>query len=210
MIYQDRRKKSLSWIAYLILIIVGIAFINYPEWELRYKTGQVTSNPTPAKFDIHERHISFQPHEGKNLTSRLFQEEFHQEAKTSGRSSDELSLSFDGDVEIYGLLFSIDCWKSTRLVEFAAGIDAKPAYQINGDQPMLFHVTFATNNTAGSIDEHIWFPEPFHLESTQKINIGAWIQNISSKSQSVSPEIIVYYKWVKPGESSHPKGKDTL
>ncbi|OGQ08366.1 MAG: hypothetical protein A3G32_03985 [Deltaproteobacteria bacterium RIFCSPLOWO2_12_FULL_40_28] len=184
--------KPIKWILFVIIV----AFvIHWPEVELRYKTLKTTTQVEPDHYQQTHRLILRESDQKDGLHSRMFQEHFWQEARTSGISPNELILQFDKPVLIDGLLISADCWKSTRLVEFAIGINPKPAYQPNSNQNMIFHVNFATNQTAGSIDEHIWFPTPYELEPQDSLNMGAWIQNISSKRQFVSPEMIIYYRW---------------
>ncbi len=190
--------KSRSSKLPLILVVIAVALIFFvPGLKSKYDNLRTTTRPDPDKFAIKTVTVN----KPQNITeqqaqSRILQHLFYQDGRTAGRSADELSLSFDAPVDIIGILMSVDCWKSTRLVEFAAGINQKPAYSINADN-VLFHVSFATNDTAGKIDEHIFFPTPYEMKVGDTLNFGAWIQNVSSKPQSVSPEFIVYYKWKK-------------
>lgn len=193
--FDSQKKKDSSWLLPVLLIIIAIFLaFNFSELELRYRNSKVVTKPDPASYNVSKKSI-IKVGSDKKLHGRIFQHFFSQAGSTSGRSPDELSIQFDHPAKIHGILISVDCWKSTRLVEFAAGINQKPAYQTKGDHETLFHVSFATNNTAGKIDEQIWFPEPFKLTPEDSINIGAWIQNVSPDKQSVSPEIIIYYKW---------------
>lgn len=180
----------------LIPFLIFLAFLfNWSEWEMRYRNSQVTEQKMPADFIRNTRLISRGELTDQNLHSRIFQLPFSQKGYTSGRSPDELAIQFDKPVTVRGLLLSVDCWKSTRLVEFAMGINQAPAYEVSTENDMLFHASFATNTTAGKIDEHIWFPHPVKVGATDSLTVGAWIQNISPDKQSVSPEIIVYYTW---------------
>ncbi|MBI4412352.1 MAG: hypothetical protein HY541_07710 [Deltaproteobacteria bacterium] len=169
--------------------------INFAELELRLKNSRVKTVAMPETFDVQTEILRKMADDDGRMHGRIFQKHFSQKGSTSGRSPDELSVTFSDPVEIHGILMSIDCWKSTRLVEFAAGINQKPAYQTKGENEMLMHVSFATSHEAGKIDEQVWFPKPFLMGPSDSLNIGAWIQNVSSKKQSVSPEIIVYYSF---------------
>ena len=195
LITDSPKKTNWAWAGTLFLLLLIVLFSNFSEWELRWKNSRVKTVPTPAKFDVLQKTIKKEGNTDHRLHGRIFQKHFSQAGYTSGRSPDEISIKFDSPAEIYGILMSVDCWKSTRLVEFAAGINQKPAYQTKGDAEMLLHVSFATNHEAGKIDEQVWFPKPFLLDPSDSINIGAWIQNVSSSKQSVSPEIIVYYSF---------------
>lgn len=202
-LYLDTPKKTnFGWIGILALIILVLLLSNYPEWELRYRNSKVVTLPSPSQFKSKEVTIAKGEANDDSGHSRIFQHPFGQIASTSGRSRDELVIRFDAPVEILGIVASVDCWKSTRLVEFAGGINQKPAYQTNGPNDMLFHVSFATNHEAGKIDEQFWFPKPFSLKTTDSINIGAWIQNVTSQTQNVSPEFIVYYSWIEPPQQT--------
>lgn len=188
-------KLNLSWLKILVFAVLIFAGSNYSELELRLKNSRVKTAPTPDQFNVQTEIINKPDNDDKRLHGRIFQKHFNQEGYTSGRSPDELSVKFSDPVEVHGILMSVDCWKSTRLVEFAAGINQKPAYQTKGPGDMLIHASFATNHEAGKIDEQVWFPKPFLLSPSDSINIGAWIQNVSPKKQGVSPEIIVYYSF---------------
>lgn len=193
--FEDDRKKSWGWGAPLLFLVAILILSNFPEWELRYKTSKVVTRPLAPVVHVEGKMVT-RGSENEFLHSRLFQLPFSQDAYISGQSPDELSIRFDVPVDIRGILVSVDCWKSTRLVEFAAGINQKPAYSTNSESDMLMHTSFATNSEAGKIDEQAFFPTPFRLSPDDRINIGAWIQNISGKKQIVSPKIIVYYNWV--------------
>ncbi|MBI2340513.1 MAG: hypothetical protein HYU99_09165 [Deltaproteobacteria bacterium] len=186
------------WPTIFLLAVLFFISINFSELELRLKNSRVKTVPTPPMFDVQTETLTKPPGDDGRIHGRIFQKYFNQEGSTSGRSPDEISVKFSGPAEIHGILMSVDCWKSTRLVEFAAGLNQKPAYQTKGDHEMLMHVSFATNNEAGKIDEQVWFPKPFLMSPSDSLNIGAWIQNVSSKKQGVSPEMIVYYTWAKP------------
>lgn len=220
--YSSPKKGGsiLKFVFYIFLLLMLFFILNFKELELRLKTSGIVTEPLPEKTNaiLHKVHLKADSRivddaNGASvvipgLQSRLFQAAFTQKPKVAGRSPDEIHVKFDNPVQIHGLLFSVDCWKSTRLVEFAAGINATPAYSLNESGRMLFHVSFATNDTAGKIDEHIWFPEPFSLGMQDSLNIGAWIQNISTDVQAVSPEIIVYYTWDLPAvEETRKKGR---
>lgn len=194
--YDEPKKRNWAWLGWLSLLFIIIFVVNYPEWELRYKNSRVKTVSLPTKFNTKLYNVTKDENSVTGaFNGRIVQSTFSQERYTSGVSPDEMSIRFDQPVEIHGLLMSVDCWKSTRLVELAAGINQKPAYQANSKNNMLMHVSFATNNQAGKIDEHIWFPKPFVLTPQDSLNIGAWIQNVSRKKQTISPEIIVYYSW---------------
>lgn len=203
--YDEPKKNNWTWVLSLILIAILIVFSNYEEWELRYKTAKTKTRPAPTNVVGKKYLVSKGDEKNHELKSRLFQHLFHQDGRTAGRSADELLIQFDQPALLYGILISVDCWKSTRLVEFAAGINQQPAYQANTQSAMLFHVSFATNHQAGKIDEQFWYPVPFFLNPGDSINIGSWIQNISSKTKSVSPEMIFYFKWVEEDEKKAKK-----
>ena len=192
---DDRKKSNWGWITAPFFILMFLFLSNLPEWELRYKTGKVVTRSDPIATNVVEKIIRKEESKPDSLHSRIFQLPFSQDGRISGRSGEELSIRFEAPAKIHGILVSVDCWKSTRLVEFAAGINQKPAYQTGGDSDMLIHASCATNALAGKIDEQAFFPVPFSVVPTDAVNIGAWIQNISDKKQAVSPEIIVYYTW---------------
>ncbi|EKD42572.1 MAG: hypothetical protein ACD_73C00100G0004 [uncultured bacterium] len=197
----DDKKKSGG--PFLGLIFVGLLIFlafNYQSILLKWKNSAVTTRENPSAFKIQDILVSKPlPLEvDTGLHAKLVQHIFHQEARTSGRSPDVLTVAFNQDVQIYGILFSVDCWKDTRLVEFMAGINQQPAYNTQTDNDVFFHATFAANDSAGKIDEHVFFPQPILLKSSDKINIGAWIQNNADKISGVSPEIVIYYGFQPP------------
>lgn len=186
----------MSKLVFGIFLAALIGFlVQFDEWELRYKTGRTVTVSEPQSYDVHSVKVAPRDNEGGGMHGRIFQLPFKQAGRTSGRSPSVLSIQFEKAVEIHGIVASVDCWKSTRLVEFAGGLNQTPAYQTNGPNEMLFHVSFATNTTAGKIDEQFWFKEPFLASTDDLLNIGAWIQNISGAESSVSPEFIIYFKW---------------
>ncbi len=202
-LYTEEKKSSVGKYIFIGLFLTACLLLaNYPEWELRYRNAQVKNVPPPAQFNIKTIEVTKEGSPSPTLHSRLVQHLFSQAGSSTGPSPDELSLKFSAPVDIQGILMSVDCWKSTRLVEFAAGINNKPAYQANGPTDMLLHVSFATNLEAGKIDEQVWFPKPFRMNPEDSLNIGAWIENVSPNPQNVSPEIIVYYTWVGSDNSS--------
>lgn len=193
---EPKRKQRAGWLFFLLLILLIVLVIGYPEWEIRYRNAQVETIPNPPAFREESRRVmpdavgGFRP---DVMEGRIFQHRFSQEGATSGRSPDELTITFPHPVALHGLHVSADCWKDTRLVEFAGGVDQKPAYQTNGNETILFHVTFATTDTAGVIEETFWYPRPFFVEPGQAIRIGAWIQNNSPDERFVSPEFVIYF-----------------
>ena len=189
----DKPTKNHSWIKWLFIFPVIFISLNYGELESRYKNSKVKTIVSPASFTKNEIRIS-KNSAAPGMHSRMIQQLFHQQARVSGISPDEMNIRFDAPVEIQGILMSVDCWKSTRLVELAAGINQTPAYNAHSDKDMLMHVSFA-GDKAGKIDEQAFFPKPFLMTPEDSLNIGAWIQNVSGSEQSVSPEIIVYYTW---------------
>jgi hypothetical protein len=205
MFLDDRKNSGGKLISSFLFFFLIITAIQYPAWKSSYDNWRTNTRATPSQ--VNNKEIIVARSEGDTgLKGHIFQNLFTQDARTAGRSPDELSIGFSQPVILKGFLISVDCWKSTRLVEFAAGINQKPAYSTHNDNNMLFHVSFATNRDAGKIDEHTWFPEGIPLNSGDRVNIGAWIQNSSSKEQSVSPEIILYYSWTQtPVETAKPR-----
>ena len=193
---DEPRKRRVGWFFSFLVILAIVLVIGYPEWELKYRKAQVETIPNPPSFKEERRMVkpvNGTPFRPDRMEGRIFQHRFTQGAATAGRSPDELAIHFGQAVEIHGIHVSADCWKDTRLVEFAGGIDQRPAYQTSGDATILFHSTFATTDTAGAIEETFWFPKPFRIEPAQAIRIGAWIQNNSPEERFVSPEFVLYF-----------------
>ncbi len=177
----------------LLAALLAVFLLGLPEWEMRYRNFRTEKRPNPPQFITHTREVLRCKKPRTELCAYIARELFSQLPYTSGRSPDELELSFSEPIEILGFLASADIWKATRLVEFAAGLNQTPAYLANGAD-VFFHASFATNTEAGKIDEHVWFPHPFSAGNQDKLRIGAWIQNSSGSPQTVSPEFIVYYR----------------
>lgn len=198
---QERQVKrgARSILPFIVFILIGLVAVIYlPEIEYRIATSKTVTKPDPESVLVHQIKISKPQREDQGLHGFLFQHLFRQEPRTAGRSPDEVELQFQEPAEIIGLLISVDTWKSMRLVEYAVGINQKPAYSVNTQNDMLMHVSQATNNQAGRIDEHIWFPEPFFITPHDTVRVGAWLMNISKETQSSSPEVIIYYRWLAP------------
>ena len=152
--------KIKSFFTYLLGFSLLFFIINFELIETRYKNSKTQTVPVPKNFKIKKQIVKKQV-DSHEMQGRMMQHFFHQAPYTSGISPDELHLQFESPVEIHGLLVSVDCWKSTKLVEIAAGINQKPAYNAHSDENILMHVSFATDNTAGKIDKHIFSQSPF-------------------------------------------------
>lgn len=194
--FDEPKKLRPSGVVTFLVILAIVLVIGYPEWELKYRNAQVKTVPFPAAYKEELRKVTSVNDGGfrsDGMDGRIFQHRFTQEGATAGRSPNELVITFDHPIELQGIHVSADCWKDTRLIEFVGGLNQKPAYQTNGDTTMLFHSTFATNDTAGAIEETFWYPLPFRIKPNEAIRIGAWIQNISPEARFVSPEFILYF-----------------
>lgn len=135
------------------------------------------------------------PHHGV-----LLQAIFEQEPWSSGPSAQAIHLGFDAPVEILGLAISVDIGGAMTLVEFSAGINAREY----GDDPSvdwLLHTSYSEDPyrfAHGNTDEQVWFGpgQGFEMDADDHLGVAAWLQNASGGFNAVSPEVIVWYRWL--------------
>lgn len=130
----------------------------------------------------------------------------NQDARTAGPSPDSLRFRFDAPVEITGVVISVDI-SGPRLVEVVAGVNVEHPYGIEapGDgrhQPFtgrgwLLHTSDANDGGSSKIDEQVTLPVPVTLEPGDWVAIDAWIGNTLTEPTNVSPEVILFYRWLQ-------------
>lgn len=130
----------------------------------------------------------------------LLQGVFEQEPWSSGPSPQAIHLSFDAPVEILGLAISVDIGGAMTLVEFSAGIGAR---QYGNDQGVdwLLHTSYSEDPYRfdhGHTDEQVWFgpDQGFAMDADDHLGVTAWLQNASHGYNAVSPEVVVWYRWL--------------
>lgn len=164
----------------LALVAVGIIAVGFLYEPPQPAPMSTVRQPEPVVHMIPVR-------VGDGMQSVMGQAMFRQPPRTTGVSPDTIRFTFDGPVDILGVLVSVDV-HDLPLVEFAVGVNPPVAYGTEGG-PWLIH----TSSTGESTDEHIWFPVPFEVGPDDFVSVGAWLYNGDELERSVSPEVIVYF-----------------
>lgn len=112
-------------------------------------------------------------------------------AYTSGPSADVGRVTFDGPVDILGILISVDITDGVGLYEILVGknMETWESNTVGG----LFQLSYQDMGT-GRLDDHIWFPEPYPLDDDDWLAVVAWMYNRTDREAIVHPEVIVYYR----------------
>lgn len=118
---------------------------------------------------------------------------FEQPPRQSGRTPSSIRFRPDAPMEVVGVKLSIDIG-DVRLTEFTVAVNAENGYSTPA-RDTLMHVT-DLNDGSSSIDEQVWFPEPFLLDAGDWAAVDAWVSNWSTRVGVVSPEVILFYRWV--------------
>jgi hypothetical protein len=196
--------KKISFLLLLAAMIGGL--VGGGIGNIRELRGIALNKLSPKMKHIEHEEQNYKDYyvkkEQKNLQglhSQMVQKTFTMEPRSAGISKDSIRIIFKSKAKIYGILISGDVWGSTGLVEFAANINGKTGYDIEKGSDFLIHTSDTRPNiyTSGKIDEHIWFGENgFIVNPGDHISIGSWLGNVSNQVADVSPEIIIYYKFV--------------
>lgn len=131
--------------------------------------------------------------------SRLFYKIFHQRPRQCGNSYNIVHINFDNKAEILGFLISID-WSDSYIAlgEFMAGINNEHGYGLTNDD-IIIHTSYSPEiGTKNDQDRFVWFGsnEGFVVSPEDFIGIGAWLCNVGKRRGGVSPEFIIYYRWL--------------
>lgn len=162
----------------------------------------LTPTPDPYWLDVNPTEDAGKPGTARSVMGQLI---LSQEPRTSGPSPDSLRFRFGAPVEVTGVVISVDI-HGPQLVEVVASVNAEHPYGIEapGDgrnQPFvardwLLHTSDANDGGPSKIDEQISLPEPVELAAGDWVGISAWLGNTTITEQAVSPEVIVFYRWL--------------
>ena len=159
----------------------------------------------PQQFNVDEILVKKIDDKEKDGTthSRIFQNYFEIDGWTSGISPNVTRLIFEKKVEIVGILVSVDHTNGNMsLAEFEARINAiNSGYGYGENRNALIHTSFAGDRITnyGKTDEHIWFGKNSGIEvaADNWISFGAWLANEELNKSGLSPEFIVWYRWLE-------------
>lgn len=170
--------------AWLLAAVLLVAYVSVP------RTYIITEGGTPTMQPV-ARQVSRANDTGKagQMRSVMGQHRFSIAAATSAPSPDRLDFRFDAPAEILGVLVSVDD-RNLAMTEMAVGIDAH-TYGIHA-RDWLIH----TSATGKDTDEQVWFAEPFIVGPDNAVSVVAWLYNEQQAETWVSPEVIVYYRWI--------------
>jgi len=167
---------------------------------------EIQKNVIPKDYIIDNFLISKNSDRDKpgDVHSRIFSVTFTIGSMISGISPDVLRVTFDQRAEIVGVLISVDHTDPhVTLAEFEARTNVENSgYGNEGMYDALIHTSFACKpnyNCYGKTDEHIWFGKNSGIEvgSDDWITFGSWMLNIGNDKATVSPEFIVWYRWIE-------------
>jgi hypothetical protein len=117
-----------------------------------------------------------------------------QDPRTTGVSPDTLRFRFDAPAVVLGVGVSVDIW-GPKLTEVVVGINQVVPYGTEA-RDWLIHTSDATDGPS-KIDERAWFGEDgFVVEAGDYVGVGAWLLNDTDRMQGITPEVIVYYRWL--------------
>jgi hypothetical protein len=156
----------------------------------------------PHWVDVHLADDVGKPGASRSVMGQLT---VRQAPYTSGPSADSLRFRFDAPVEVTGILVSIDI-SGPHLVELVAGINLDAPYGVEEaatgrsqtfvGRDWLIHTSDSNGGRPSKIDEHITLPTPVELAAGDWIAADTWLGNLTGIEQSVSPEVIVFYRWL--------------
>jgi hypothetical protein len=126
------------------------------------------------------------------------QQYFRMAPETHG-VSDQLRFVFTARAEILSIDVSADIGDLRAwLVEFAVGINNADGYDFQRRADMLMHVSWvAEGSTSRHVDETVRLPPGVEVASGDFVGVGAYIGAGEGGSVSVSPEIILLYRWLE-------------
>lgn len=185
-----------------VLVGVGLAFVlrDGPSPVEPVRTvRQVAAEP--VWLDVRSTDDTGKAGTGRSVMGQLVLE---QAPRTSGPSPDSLRFRFDAPVEITGVLISVDIW-GPSLVEVVAGVNVEHPYGIassgEGGQKFagrdwLLHTSDSNDGGPSKIDEQIVLPVPVELAAGDWVAVDVWLGNHTTTVQGVSPEVILFYRWL--------------
>lgn len=123
-----------------------------------------------------------------------------QDARTTGTSPESIHLTFEAPAEIVGIAVSVDISSDMSIVEVAAGINDERGYGQSRTADWLIHTSYAASDIrSGKIDESVWYGsgEGFAVKAGDHVAVGAWLSNVATNASGISPEVVVYYRWLE-------------
>lgn len=114
---------------------------------------------------------------------------------TSGPSADVARLTFEGPVDVLGVLISVDIPDGIGLYEIL--VAKNMATWVPNTTGALFQLSYDSLES-GRLDDHIWFPESYELEQGDWLSVVAWMYNRQGRERVVHPEVIIYYRSTVP------------
>lgn len=193
-----------------LALAAAVAVVAWPEPDAAPQPapvrGVVPEVQRAAWIDVTRAGDVGKPGVGRSVMGQVM---MHQEARTSGPSPDSLRFRFDAPVEITGVMVSVDISGPT-LVEVAAGVNVEGPYGISdghfdpdrenltrfAGRDWLIHTSDSNGGAPSKIDEQVTLPVPVELAAGDWIAVDGWVGNESTEPTRVSPEVIVFYRWV--------------